>query len=417
MTRPPLSRTSVVLSQSQENLDDDDSSQKSSSNKKQAEIHRPLKQGFIKTTLSDFAYGVKVVNSQYLDILWRYSIKQSIAITLPFGLLLWGTRLYAGASVARNFYDLLYYPLYSIWALSSGVASVLQLPLEVFKDVLSSIPALVWTAVENLPNTMAIPLVQGILTVRDTWTLVTVTVTSNQIVPFLSSVVAVLVWRPAVEEWEYRSILNKFLFAPSVVRNWIWARPSPSSSSISMVEYIPMDESNSTRDTKATPKLNTEVSLRKKQKITLPDANHSNRILLGSLLFATTRLGWLAWDPASGDLTSSPYSWTIGFLQSIMAHFSSQVLPEVQPGLKIWILLLAIHQTVSTFLVAQNVLAKVYGERGLVASVGAHVTWTISKGTIPLRIIWRFWQWSTNAAQKSSGKSKAMGNSHLKVVR
>jgi hypothetical protein len=28
----------------------------------------------------------------------------------------------------------------------------------------------------------------------------------------------------------------------------------------------------------------------------------------------------------------------------------------------------------------------------LAASVGAHLSWTVGKGTIPFRLLWKFWQ-------------------------
>ncbi|KAG7368672.1 hypothetical protein IV203_031415 [Nitzschia inconspicua] len=356
----------------------------------------PDKQSYIRDNVSNFSYGVDVVNSQYLFILWKYSIVRSITFTLPFGLLLWGTRFYAAPNVAQNMYALLYYPLYSLWAGSSIVASILQMPLEVSRWILSMFPALLLTSVQYLPNVLAVPMVQAVLTVRDTLMWIAVAFTSNQLTSLLSSAVAILIWRPAVEEWEYRSILSKLLFVPNEIRSRV--RKIPVSSTMSMVEYIPVEGGNVTSNQViASDGILSTTSNKShiKRRAVLPAANESNRILLGSILFATTRLGWLAWDPTSGDYSSS-YSWTIGFLQSIMAHFSSQVLPEVRPGLKIWILLLSIHQTVSTFLVAQNVLAKVYRERGLIASIGAHMTWTISKGTIPFRIIWRLWKWCRN---------------------
>ncbi|KAG7348001.1 hypothetical protein IV203_016706 [Nitzschia inconspicua] len=376
------------------------------------------KQSYIRDNVSNFSYGVDFVNSQYLFILWKYSIVRSITFTLPFGLLLWGTRFYAAPHLAQNMYALLYYPLYSLWAGSSIVARILQMPLEVSRWILSMFPALLLTSVEYLPNVLAVPMVQAVLAVRDILMWIAVAFTSNQLTSLLSSAVAILVWRPAVEEWEYRSILNKLLFAPNEIRSRV--RKIPVSSTVSMVEYIPVEGGNVTSNQGIASDgilSTTPDKSHIKRRVVLPAANESNRILLGSILFATTRLGWLAWDPTSGDY-SSPYSWTIGFLQSIMAHFSSQVLPEVRPSLKIWILLLAIHQTVSTFLVAQNVLAKVYRERGLVAAIGAHMTWTISKGTIPFRIIWRLWKWCRNMEGTLPPRNvKAKESSHLNVAR
>lgn len=386
-------QSALMVQQSHLNLDDSD--EKWSSTRQNDKNFRRS----IQSSWSDFAYGIQFVHSQYLNILWKYSIVQSIAVTLPFALLLWGAHFYASPHTAQNIHDLLYYPLYSMWVVSSSVAEILHLPLEAFKGILASLPMLLLTTVEHLPNFLAIPLVKIILAVQETVARLMVAFTSNRVVPFLSSVVAVLVWRPAVEEWEYRSILNKFLFAPNALQS-IGFFKRPASPSVSMVEHISVDGAP-IDDAPTLPKSEgaisqTNTNPKRERRFTRVSFNNSNRILLGSILFATTRLGWLAWNPVSGDHSASPYSWTIGFVQSIMAHFSSQVLPEVRPGLKVWVLLLAIHQTVSTFLVAQNIFAKVYGERGLVASIGAHMTWTISKGTLPLRLILRLWRWTTS---------------------
>eukprot|EP00536_Pseudo-nitzschia_multiseries_P008878 jgi/Psemu1/306124/fgenesh1_kg.235_\ len=43
----------------------------------------------------------------------------------------------------------------------------------------------------------------------------------NDALKFVSSVMAIVVWRPAVEEWQYRSILDKLLFAAP---RWVLAR-------------------------------------------------------------------------------------------------------------------------------------------------------------------------------------------------
>jgi hypothetical protein len=214
-----------------------------------------------------------------------------------------------------------------------------------------------------------------------------------------------------VEEWEYRSVLNKLLFAPTMIQSKRFHMKLRRPTTVSMVEFVPLDKPNNAVLPTATTSLPPTQRLpRKLPKSSSTAAAQSKCILLGSILFGTTRLGWLAGDGVVVSTTthrspdffdsilcssssSSPYRWTIGFLQSVMAHFTSHLLPEVRPSLSIWILLLAIHQTVSTFLVAQHVFATVYSEGGLAASVGAHVTWTVSKGTIPFRVAGRLWRW------------------------
>jgi hypothetical protein len=303
-----------------------------------------------------------------------------------------------------------------MWNLSSGVASVLQLPLEALRWTFASFPALMIGLLEHLPNVLAVPMVQAVLLGRDTFSWISVMASNNQVASFLTSVTAVLVWRPAVEELEYRSILNKFFFAPRFFQTKFKKRQS-SSLDVPVVEFIPMDNSTympSSFTKKDGDEMDKRPSAPQNRSILLPLANESNRILVGSILFATTRLGWLSWDPVTGD-HASPYSWTIGFVQSIMAHFSSQMLPQVRPRLQIWVLLLAIYQTVGTFLMAQNIFANLYRERGLVASVGAHVTWTISKGTIPIRLLWKLWTWCASVTGLSVETGKMSGSTQKKA--
>lgn len=368
---------------------------------------KPAGRSKLRTAFSwteDFLFGVNYVHSRYLSILWRYSIVQSLAITLPFAILLWASQLYS-ATLASQSYTILYRILYSILEVSLWVARLLQLPLEFMKWTLTSMPTILISLLEYLPNFMAIRLVKALLFVQDRIASTTVVFTRNQYAAFLSSALAVLVWRPAVEEWQYRSILNKFFLAPDIIQKLPETikstaltlrsplRDNTAAPSFTMVEFIPLtsvqkpdDEGVTTERKETVDGDDGTVTVRKS---VLPSLSESRRILLGSLLFATTRLGWLSADCPGDDLYASPYGWTIGFLQSIRTHFSSQVLLEVRPSIRIWILLLAIHQAVSTFLVAQHVLANLYRERGLAASVGGHIAWTVGKGTIGFRFLWR----------------------------
>jgi len=232
-----------------------------------------------------------------------------------------------------------------------------------------------------------------------------------------------------VESATNRSIVNKLLFGGP---RWVLGRrrrqlsptandtmddnmvsnvmESSAESSASQVQDIStlsnesafMEINDSDSTTKDDVDDNDEISDEDDYTPFLPD--ESTRILLGSLLFATTRLGWLSSDPADTvSLSNSPYGFTIGFIQSIFSLLSSgqATTPEVRHGLRIFILLLSIHQTVSSFLVAQHVFAGIYRRRGLAASVGAHVSWTIGKGTIPFRLLWKFWQRSTAGVWKT----------------
>ena len=384
--------------------------------------------------LSDFLYGANYVHSQYLSILWRYSILRSFAVTLPIGIVLWWMNQANGLVL----YDSLFRVLRSFLTISSAAARLLQLPLEFAQSLVLSIwnvsPEAIVAAIDFLPNAAAIPVVQLLLSVRAAVTSTVEACCGNNAITFLSSMAAILVWRPAVEEWQYRSVLDKVLFGAP---RWILARGQElSPSTIAMIQRITSVGSNLTGRRSTTAMTNNEtLSLSEpsasssvqtignlslsNQLIEVEDNNgnstgtadgqpneeeesayapflpdESTRILLGSLLFATTRLGWLSSDPFDTvALSNSPYGFTIGFLQSIGSLVSSGGgVPEVRQSLRIFILLLAIHQTVSSFLVAQHVFAGIYRQRGLAASVGAHVSWTVGKGTIPFRLVWKFWQ-------------------------
>ena len=44
-------------------------------------------------------------------------------------------------------------------------------------------------------------------------------------------------------------------------------------------------------------------------------------------------------------------------------------------------------------LAALWLFASLYRTRGLAASMGAHIAWTVSKGTVVFRLLWRLYQW------------------------
>jgi hypothetical protein len=76
-------------------------------------------------------------------------------------------------------------------------------------------------------------------------------------------------------------------------------------------------------------------------------------------------------------------------MQSVITHFSSHVLSDLTPLLQKGFMLLALHQSISTFFVANCVFAPLYQERGLAAAIGAHVAWTVGKVSLPIRLLWR----------------------------
>ena len=344
--------------------------------------------------VSDFVYGANYVNSQYLSILWKYSIVKTFKWTVPIAIALW---------LNHGLYDSFIGMLRSILAISSAAATLLRLPVDFCKTILLSVwnipPEAISAAIMILPGTLAIPLVQVLLLVRGFFHAVVDACCQNT---WLISMLAVLVWRPAIEEWQYRSVLDKLLFG---VPRWLLAKGQAVSPST-------IDKIKSIKDSVTARIGRNETAIVESEQNEddfapfLPD--ESTRILLGSFLFATTRLGWLSTDPADAvALSNSPYGFTIGFLQSLGSLVSEG---GVQRDLRLFLLLLAVHQTISTFFVAQHVFAGIYRRKGLAASVGAHVSWTIGKGTIPFRLVGKVWQ-STRAKLAGSTDTSIAGDS------
>jgi len=338
---------------------------------------------------------------------------KTFKITVPIAIALW---------MNHGFYDFFFGISRSILYLSSIAASILQLPLVFAQQFVLSgwnvSPEALASAIMFLPNFLAIPLVELLLWTRATVMFLVGICSGNNAIRFLSSLAAILIWRPAVEEWQYRSVLNKVSFG---VPRWMLARGkelSPNTAAVlrkikndfngivnksaaKVVEELE-SESTTTNSTQSTAEEDIDDLAP-----FLPDL--STRILTGSILFATTRLGWLSVDPGdSVALSNSPYGFTIGFLSSIGSLFASG--GSVSNDLRILILLLAIHQTISTFYIAQYVFAGIYKRKGLLASIGAHVSWTVGKGTIPFRLGWKFWQGAyANLAVVSYGNSEDKG--------
>jgi hypothetical protein len=179
---PPI-RPSLALRQSNHKDDDDDNNNNNNTNNRSTktslgdEERKPTQKSksiqFLRMYMSSFVHGANTVHSSFLDIFWKYSIVQSLLVTLPFGLLLWLSRLYV-PSVGQQVYDVFYYPLYSLWIASARIAHILHWPLERVLWITSRLPVLVITAVEYLPSVLAVPMVQAILVVNDAVTRVAV---------------------------------------------------------------------------------------------------------------------------------------------------------------------------------------------------------------------------------------------------
>ena len=187
-------------------------------------------------------------------------------------------------------------------------------------------------------------------------------VTQEENSSFLFSTLSVAVWRPLLEEMQYRFLLNSAL-GDKGLRRW-FGRSKSNSSESAAIDLIMENNGLSVSES--------------------AQNSISKTCLWTSFLFALTRFGWLC--SSFDDGTTSPYSWTVGFSLSLLGHLSSIPLSEVRSMLKVAFSMLALHQAVTTFLVAVNIYQPVYNKHGLMGSIGSHVAWTTGIPTIPFRL-------------------------------
>lgn len=330
-------------------------------------------QSYVRKTWSDFLYGANFVHSRYLELFWEYNFKRTIiAWVMPVVALLVGTQLISPIVGSMTF-DFLKYLCTAVFYAASALGGLLTLPFDALRWTITLTPAVVIPMFDYLPSKAAIQLVKILLDLHSAMNVLAQTT--------LLTGVAVVLWRPMIEEIQYRYLLSKLL---GKGRKDQHASIKGDPYGTPVVHFIPVNEAGETTPDPATE--NVQSSSQSK----------SRRQFLSSIAFASTRLGWLCANPETVDpslpflqTAISPYSWTVAFMQSVMAHFSSRVLSELSPLLQRSLLLLAIQQAVSTFFVTWYVFLPLYEERGIAASVGAHMAWTFGKMTWPIRLLWR----------------------------
>ncbi|CAJ1936367.1 unnamed protein product [Cylindrotheca closterium] len=312
--------------------------------------------------VSDFKEGFNRVHYDYLNLFWTYSISRAMRYILPFFMVLASTRFFVpelGQSLTHGF-DL---SLRGIYRLSSVVDAMLLLPLKAAYAVATTLPPLMMIPLlEYMPQSAVVGIVSPLLSLRR---LVKILGSS-----FFFSTVGISIWRPVLEETQYRFILSSVLGDKGLRR---WFGRSKSTISEESMATVHMDKND------------LPVSKTTKGKI-------SKTCLWTSFFFAVTRFGWLCSNFDDGS--TSPYSWAVGFSLSLLGHLSSVSLSEVRPVLQYALLFLSLHQAVSTFLVAVNIYEPMYREKGLIASIGSHVAWTTGIPTIPFRIAKRIYDGS-----------------------
>jgi len=301
--------------------------------------------------VSDFKEGFNRVHSDYLNLFWKYSFVKAMRYILPVSMVLASTRylvpefgkalIYGFGLSFRGFYRL-----------SSVVDLMLFLPLKAAWAMITTIPWLMIPLLEYIPQSAAIGIISPILFLRR--------MMKSLSSSFLFSTLAISVWRPVLEETQYRFLLNSALGDKGLRR--LFGRSTSKDA-----------ESGSGVDTEKN-----DLS------ISEPQGSISKACLWTSFLFALTRFGWLC-SNFQNDSTS-PYSWTVGFSLSLLGHLSSVPLSEVRSVLQYASSLLAIHQAVTTFLVAVNIYQPMYSKNGLFGSIGSHIAWTTGIPTIPFRL-------------------------------
>jgi hypothetical protein len=331
---------------------------------------------------SNFMYGAKHVDSQYLDLFWEYCIRRTTLLIGPVVILLVAAH-YLSPGFGSFLYSSFNQLLQIMFLVSSFVGGILQLPLDALRWVWHAFPAFCMPMLDYLPSGIAIHLARMMLFLQHE-----LRVISHS---YIFASLAVVFWRPMVEEVQYRFLLFRLLGQKRQEQSPQKSMQESTNHDSSLVDFIPLDPSSPTQptmDNGADTTMDTK------------SLKLSRKVLLSSVLFAATRLGWLCalpdtvfspsvWKIGFLQSATAPYVWTVGFIQSIMAHFSSSVLSEWAPLLQNGLLVLALHQSVSTFLVARHIFVPLYEERGLAASVGAHVAWTVGKATIPFRLVWK----------------------------
>ena len=355
---------------------------------------------YMKKTISDFSYGVNYVHCRYLELFWEYNFgRPFLPWILPLLVVLIGSQA-ASADIGSLTFDVLKYACTSVFLVSGVLGGMLQLPFDALRWVLSLTPALVVPLLSHLPTHVAIQLVQVLLDLHSSLNVV------GQMT--FSTGIAVVLWRPLLEEIQYRYLLGTLLGKgrPKLSQHSIGKKPQKGDEAVTMVRHLRVDGTYEDLPQQQQQQQQTELqtfdddcSNNNVDSTTTSSSSplrtsSSRRLFLSTVAFAATRLGWLCASPGSIDLSypfiqaaTSPYAWTVAFVQSATAHFSSLVLSELSPFLQRSLLLLAVQQTVSTFLVTWHVFVPLYEERGIAASLGAHIAWTFGMMTWPLRLV------------------------------
>lgn len=344
----------------------------------------------------NFAYGANYVHKRHLHLFWEYNFKRTapwMALTSFFLI----ASQYASPDVGTMVFDVMKYALTGVLMLSGAIGTMLQLPFRALGILVDYLPKFVIPLLDYAPNKIAFPFVKLMLFLRNEPHRFGQTVLYNALAAFL--------WRPMMEEVQYRYIFEKLI---SVRRpRWfskgnITTTTNETGSAVGIAHPLDL---NTTAVAGLLSVPNSATTL-------LPPNTTSHRMILSTFAFATTRLGWFCAHVDRIDLpilflqfATSPYCWTVGFIESVTTHLSSLVQSELSPFLQRGLMLLALQQAISTFFVTWFVYSPLYKERGLAASIGAHVVWTVGTMTWPIRLLWKLGMQISRIFKRSKSQS------------
>jgi hypothetical protein len=314
---------------------------------------------------SNFQFGATQVHSNYLKILWKNSILPSLLVVAPTI-----TVLSLAQYVSPHFASVMYYISFCIltglYNASTKAALLLQLPIGIFLSIYRLLPTFLVVLADYLPRQAVILCVRALLFFQ--------MALRRQSQMMIGAILGGLVWNPLLEEFCYRYVLDRLIGDRSLLRS----QPRPAST-LPTEEFIPIPGHSQSVDTTDPSDL---VSSKDSDKELW--FGHPPWILLSTFLFATSHLGsWLL--PDTHILA--------GLVQSAIVPLSSQTRVELQPLLQKMFLGLALTQSISSWFVSLRVLSPLYQQHGLAASMGAHVVWTISLVTLPIRLFARLFAW------------------------
>jgi hypothetical protein len=302
------------------------------------------------------------VRSHFLEFFWKYSVVRSLTVVAPIITLLSIIQALApsaGASLSSalvKFLSALYFVVLQL-------SRVLGVPLDALAWIGKSIQTSIIISLDYLPYSSAMSIMMAMLYL------------SNKVRMLSETAVAIvanfLFWNPMVEEFQYRFLIDT-VFTNSRGKKYVDNKNNNEPTTTTSI--LSANTTSTTSLKKADPVVESSSDSTIIQK---DDRPIMRWIIISNLLFATSRLYWLSADTYS----------MAGFLQSAVAHFSGNSLSELRPFLEKLFLAIALHQSVTAYLLSRNVFAPLYQEGGLAASMGGHVAWTVGVVTLPLRLV------------------------------